>query len=172
MTPQALLPALLVPLIGYRLYRRFRTSFGQQPIQTKRMVFRVVLFSVLGTVFLIAAASAPTALAGALGGLAAGAAVGMVGLRLTRFDIGPNGSFYTPNTYIGASVTALLVARLIYRFVAVAPTVQMASQNGPPPNPLAMYQSNPLTSAILMLTVGYYIVYFAGVLLKARQPRS
>jgi hypothetical protein len=168
MTPQALLPALLVPLIGYRLYRRFRSNFGQQPIQTNRMIVRIVLFSVLGTIFLVAAVSAPTALAPALGGLALGATVGVVGLRLTRFDIGPDGNFYTPNAYIGATVTALLVARLVYRFVAVAPNVQMAAQNGPPANPLASYQQNPLTSAILMLTIGYYIVYFAGVLLKAR----
>ena len=38
LTPQVIVPTLLVPLIGYRLYRRFRANFGRQPVQQTRMV--------------------------------------------------------------------------------------------------------------------------------------
>ena len=167
MTPQALIPALLVPLIGYRLYRRFRSNFGPQPIQTKRMVTRIVIFAVLAVLFMGIAIAVPSLIGAALCGLAVGAAVGVVGLRLTSFQFGPNGKFYTPNPYIGGSITALLVARIVYRFMVVAPVIQESVRQAQP-DPLAMYRQSPLTLAIFMVTVGYYITYFAGVLLKAR----
>ena len=168
MTPQALIPALLVPLIGYRLYRRFRSNFGQQPIQTKRMVVRIVIFSVLALLFMSITIAVPALIGAALCGLAAGAAVAVVGLRLTSFQFGPNGNFYTPNPYIGGSITALLVARLVYRFMVIAPVIQAGVQQAQP-DPFAMYRQSPLTFAIFMVTMAYYITYFTGVLLKARK---
>jgi hypothetical protein len=116
MTPQAIVPALLVPLIGWRLYRRFRSNSGRQ--------------------------------------------------RLTKLDFRPTGNYYTPNTYLGATLSAILVARLIYRFFILGPAAQMSYQQGG--DPFATYSSNPLTLLILMLTVGYYLAYNAGLLWKAR----
>jgi hypothetical protein len=173
MTPQALIPALLVPLIGYRVYRRLRTSFGRQPVQTKRMVARIVIFSVIAILFIALAFTQPMSLGAAVLGLAIGGIVAVIGLRLTKFELSPQGNFYTPHAYIGGAVSALLVARLVYRFFIVFPTMQTAAQhaaaNG---NPYAGFQSSPLTIAILMLTAGYYITYNAGILLKVRTSSS
>ncbi|HEU4627526.1 MAG TPA: hypothetical protein VFS52_22415 [Steroidobacteraceae bacterium] len=165
MTPQALIPALLVPLIGYRVYRRFRTNFGRQPVQTKRMVLRIVLLSAIATALLVLSLSQVQLLGAAAIGLALGAIVGVVGLRLTAFEHTPEGSFYTPNRYIGVTVTTILVARLVYRFFVVMPALQTPAVAG---NPYAGYQQSPLTLAILMVMIGYYVCYFAGILLKAR----
>jgi cytochrome b561 len=107
-------------------------------------------------------------------GLALGGIIGVIALRLTKFDLGgAAGNFYTPHPYIGGAVSALLVARLVYRFIVVFPTMQTAAAqhaaaNG---NPYAGFQSSPLTLAILMLTAGYYITYYAGILLKVRAAR-
>jgi hypothetical protein len=168
MTPQALVPALLLPLIGWRLYRRFKTNIGRQELRPTRMTVRIVILSLIGALFIWGTTLHPTsaALSATFGGLALGAAIGVVGLRLTKFDFSANASYYTPNTYIGASLTALLVARLIYRFFIVGSAAQMSYQQGS--DPFAAYTSSPLTLLILMLTVGYYVAYNAGLLLKAR----
>lgn len=168
MTPQALVPALLVPLIGWRLYRRFKSNIGRQELRPTRMTVRIVILSLIGALFVWGVTLHPTseALSATLGGLALGAAIGLVGLRLTKFDFSANGNYYTPNTYLGASLSALLVARLVYRFFIVGNAAQMSYQQGG--DPFAAYSRNPLTLLILMLTVGYYVAYNAGLLLKAR----
>jgi hypothetical protein len=170
MTPQVLIPALLVPLIGYRVYRRFRTSFGRQPVQTKRMIVRIVILSAVATAFLVFALSHLAVIGAGVAGLALGGIVGVVGLRLTRFELGPEGNFYTPNPYIGGTLSAILVARIVYRFLVVMPAVQMTAQHAAASggNPYAGFQQSPLTLAILMVTIGYYVTYFAGILLKVR----
>jgi cytochrome b561 len=137
------------------------------------MIFRVVIFSVIAALLLAISFMQPaTTLGAAALGLALGGIVGVVGLRLTQFELGPQGNFYTPHAYIGGAVSALLVARIIYRFFVVFPTMQstaeQAAANG---NPYAGFQSSPLTLAILMLTAGYYITYYAGILLKVRASR-
>jgi hypothetical protein len=174
MTPQALIPALLVPLIGYRVYRRFRTSFGRQPVQPKRMILRVVILSAIATAFLLVALNQITVIGAGVAGLALGGILGAVGLRLTRFELGPEGNFYTPNPYIGGTLSAILVARLIYRFLVVMPAMQMTAQHAAASggNPYAGFQQSPLTLAILMLTIGYYLTYYAGILLKVRASRG
>ncbi len=173
MTPQALIPALLVPLIGYRVYRRFRTSFGRQPVQTKRMILRIVILSAVATAFLLLALNQITVLGAGVAGLALGGIAGAVGLRLTRFELGSEGNFYTPNPYIGGTLSAILVARLVYRFLVVMPAMQTAAQHAAASggNPYAGFQQSPLTLAILMVTVGYYVTYYAGILLKVRASR-
>jgi hypothetical protein len=170
MTPQALIPALLVPLIGYRVYRRFRSSFGRQPVQPKRMMVRAVILSAIATAFLILASTQLTLIGAAGIGLALGAGLAFVALRLTKFELGqPEGNFYTPNAYIGGALSAILVARLIYRFFIVFPAMQTAAANT---NPYAGFQQSPLTLAILMITIGYYLTYTIGILIKARRPTS
>jgi hypothetical protein len=138
------------------------------------MVVRIVILSVFATLFIAFALSQLVTLGAAALGLALGGIVGVIALRLTKFELGgAAGNFYTPHPYIGGAVSALLVARLVYRFLVVFPTMQTAAQNAAPNgNPYAGFQSSPLTLAILMLTAGYYITYYAGILLKARAART
>lgn len=167
-TPQAIVPVLLVPLIGYRLYRRFRANIGRQTVQPNRIVVRLVVLSLVVALLIMLALHSATLLEGAVGGLIAGAAAAMLGLRHTRFSSDANGSYYTPNTYIGMAVTLLLVARIVYRMIQMFLTPQLA---GPPPaDPYASMAQNPLTLALLMLTLGYYLAYSAGILIKTRKP--
>src|SRR4051794_21719952 len=99
MTPQALLPALFVPLILFGVYRRVRRTFGQQPVQPKRMIFRIVLMCALAVAMVMVARHDGALLAAAAEGLALGGILAAVGLRLTQFETNPQGRFYTPNAY-------------------------------------------------------------------------
>ena len=168
LTPQVIVPTLLVPLIGWRVYRRVRANIGQQPIQPARKVTRLIILSAITALFLWVASHSAPSLEAAAGGLLAGAVLGIVGVRLTRFHSDEKGMYYTPNTYIGAGVTLLLVGRLVYRMVSLYSTPQFAAAPPPGTDPFAQMTQNPLTFALIMLTIGYYLVYTAGVLYKSR----
>ena len=166
LTPQVIIPTLLVPLIGYRLYRRFRANFGRQPIQPTRKVVRLIILSFVAALFLWVATHSAPALEAAAGGLIAGVLLAVLGVRLSRFESDATGSYYTPNSYIGAAVTLLLVGRIVYRMFSMYST----PQGMPPPgtDPFATMTQSPLTLAMIMLTIGYYLMFTAGVLYKSR----
>jgi len=165
LAPQLIVPTLLVPLIGYRVYRRFRSNIGRQTVQHTRMVVRLCILAAVVALFGAIAMRSMPALEAAGGGLLAGVLLAVLGLRLTRFESDANGRYYTPNPYIGAGVTLLLVGRLVYRMTLMYSAPQFA----PPPggDPFATLTQSPLTLAMAMLTVGYYLMYTAGVLFKS-----
>ena len=165
-TPQVIVPTLLVPLIGFRIYRRLRANFGRQPVQQSRMVVRLIVLALVTALFMLGASRSLPSMQAAGGGLLAGLLLGVLGLRLTRFESDTQGRYYTPNPYIGATVTLLLVGRLVYRMSSLYMTPQLA----PPPgtDPFVTMTQSPLTLVFIMLTIGYYAMYTAGVLLKSR----
>jgi hypothetical protein len=161
---------LVGAFVAWAIYRRIRRSIGRQPVSPGRMQARIVILALaLALVTFASRAVHSPELGGALlAGLAAGAALGYLGLRHTKFETTPEGSFYTPHTYIGVTVSALLIARVVYRFVANDPAALAAAQaNG---DPFASYHS-PLTLAIVGVVVGYYVLYYLGVLMKSRDGR-
>ena len=166
LTPQVIIPTLLVPLIGYRVYRRLRANFGRQPIQPTRKVVRLIILSLVAAMFLWVAMHSAPALEAAAVGLIAGVVLALIGVHLSRFESDATGSYYTPNSYIGAAVTLLLVGRIVYRMFSMYST----PQGMPPPgtDPFATMTQSPLTLAMIMLTVGYYLMFTAGVLYKSR----
>lgn len=164
--------AAMAALILFALYRRFRKLFGRQLLQPSRLKFRVGILSLV-TLLLVARSmhSANLAAAG-VAGFAAGAALAYVGLRLTRFDVMPGGIFYTPNGYIGAALSIVLLSRLLYRFQVLYPSMQAAqAESG---DPFAAFQRSPLTLALFGIVIGYYLAYCAGLLVRdgalRRQP--
>src|ERR1700716_1456242 len=145
------------------LYRRVRRNIGRQPLNARRMGGRIVL--------LASGATHDVELLGALlAGIAGGAALGWLGLRHTKFEATAQGKFYIPHTYIGVLVSALLLSRIAYRLLAVYPAAHAAAQADR--NPFAAYQKSPLTLAILGVVIGYYLLYYAGVLNRSRALRA
>jgi hypothetical protein len=163
MTSSQLIPALIVPFIAWRVYMRVRRNIGRQPFQPKRTITRIVIFSVLSVLIGLGALAYLPSLAALGGGLLLGAPLALIGLHLTKFETTPQGKFYTPNTPIGVALSVLFVGRIGYRiFVLVAaPPV-----DGLPP--AALFHS-PLTLFIFGLTAGYYIAYYAGVLIRGEK---
>jgi hypothetical protein len=164
---QKLITAVLTgALVLWVLYRRVRRNIGRQPVTPVRMQFRMGVLVVVGLLLAIPAARDVNLLAGLLAGTVGGVALGWFGLRHTRFERTDQGVFYTPHTYIGLAVSALLLSRLVYRFFIVYPTMQAASQADQ--NPFAAFQRSPLTLAIFGVLIGYYVFYYAGVLGTSR----
>ncbi|HEY3520449.1 MAG TPA: DUF1453 domain-containing protein [Rhodanobacteraceae bacterium] len=166
-SPHALSTAIGICLVALLYYRRFRRSFGRQPVQPKRMITRVVFLCVVGALLLFGAALNPRMLAADVGGLIAGLALGWWGLKLTRFERHADGVHYIPHSWFGIAISVLLLARLAYRFTVLWPAMQ-AAQAAPGPQPMP-YASSPLTMGLFGLVVGYYVSYYLGVLRMAKK---
>ena len=162
--------AAMAALILFAVYRRFRRLFGRQPLQPTRMKVRIALLTVVMVVTLLGGMHSTNLAAATLVGLAAGAALAYVGLRLTRFDAMPGGIFYTPNAYIGAALSAVLLGRIVYRFQVLYPTMQAAHASGG--DAFGSFQRSPLTLALLGIVIGYYLAYCVGLLLRSAELRA
>lgn len=168
MDPKTITPLLIFALIAFSVYRRMRRTFGRQNVSAPRMWTRIVILTAVGALISYAAVRSASTLEALLGGVACGAALALLGLRHTQFDVTPEGHFYTPHTYIGLLVTGLFLGRLVYRYIVLFATGPAVSMQGPPANPLAAYQNNPWTAAIFGVLFTYYILYYLGILLKTR----
>ncbi|HTX05842.1 MAG TPA: hypothetical protein VMD06_08445 [Steroidobacteraceae bacterium] len=170
MDPRLFLPYLVVALIVWRLYRRMRRSFGRQRVQDGFMWFRVGILT-LAAVFLgVLIVHDAAALGALLAGIACGAVLGLFGLRYTKFEVTPAGRFYTPHTYIGLVVAALFVGRVLYRFLEIYNGLIPATTAGR--GLAASFQHSPVTLAVFGALVGYYVLYYVGVLQRTRPSAS
>lgn len=168
MDPRLVTPYLIAALIAWALYRRMRRSFGRQRVRDGRMWVRVGVLTAISILIGVAVARDIEVLAALLAGMASGAALGWIGLRHTKFEITPQGRFYTPHTYIGLIVTALLVGRLLYRFLAMSSGAIPTAAAGQ--SLAAAYQKSPLTLAVFGMLAGYYVLYYAGIIQRTRLP--
>ncbi|HEY8683481.1 MAG TPA: DUF1453 domain-containing protein [Rhodanobacter sp.] len=153
---------IMLPLLAWIVWRRVSRQFGRQPIQRKRMIARIVIFAILGGLFSLAGFHDIQLTEGLLVGVLVGALIGTIGLRLTRFEIDPvKGDCYVPNPWIGALLTALLLGRLAWRLMQMQ---QISATQG-----AGAYTYSPLTMLVFGLLIGYYIVYFSGLLIHHRR---
>jgi hypothetical protein len=167
MDPKLIIPILIAALVVWGIMRRLRRSFGRQPVEPGRIWLRIGVLTLAGGLIAATSVMRGTEMLEALiAGLACGAALAYLGLRHTRFEVTPEGRFYTPHTYIGLAVTLLLVGRIAYRFLYLANGAN--GTFGPGPNAAAAYQRSPLTVGIFAVLVGYYVLFYAGVLMRTR----
>jgi hypothetical protein len=150
-------------LFAWGIYRRMRRNIGRQKLRPGRVIFSIVIFSIVSVLFLGMSLQQTHLMLGIVGGLAIGVALGFLGLRLTRFETNNEGHFYTPNTHIGVALSLLFVGRLLYRFWVLRDT---ATASGHPPP----FQS-PLTFFIFGLIAGYYIVYYIGLFVHTHDKK-
>jgi hypothetical protein len=162
MTSAQLVPTLLVPLIVWRLYTRVRRNIGRQEFRPGRLQVRIAAFAAMLVLFGAIGFSKLPLVLGLVGGLVASVALAWLALRLTQFERTEDGIFYTPNGVIGAAVSLLFVARFAYRFVVLLQLRQAGAPVG------SLSYRTPLTMATLGLLSGFYIVYSAGLLWRAR----
>jgi len=161
MTTNATL-AIMLPLLGWSFYRRIKRNISRQRLRLSRVILSLVIFSVLLLAFTAQAVPQPKLLAGILGGLATGIPLAFLGLKLTRFDFSESGHYYTPNLYLGMSLSLILVGRIIYRVLVLS--ARLPSIGNPPPH----FMQSALTLYLFSLTAGYYLTYYVGVLLRRR----
>ncbi len=144
--------------IVWRMLSRVRRMVGRQRATTMRPWFTVVLFPLLLVALGVVALVNPPALAALVAGAIGGGVLGVLGLRLTRFESTTEGRFYTPNPYLGVALSLLFIARIGWRYLQLYGATPEAM--GQPPD----FSRSPLTLAIFGLLGGYYTVYAAGML--------
>ena len=160
-----LLPAGIAALVGWRVYRRVRRMVGRQRLSKVRPWLTVCLFPLLVALLLLRSLFHPYSALALLAGVAAGAALGLYGLRLTRFEQTPVGLFYTPNAHLGIALSLLLLARIGYRALQLYFASESIREGS-----LAFTRS-PLTLLIFGALAGYYVAYAVG-LIRWRQRSS
>lgn len=102
------------------------------------------------------------------GGAVVGIGLGLLGLRLTRFEVTPTGRFYTPSAHLGVALSVLLVCRIAWRFAAGGfPGAAGAGSSGPPAGSLT-----PLTLLLVGMLAGYYTTYAIGLLRWSARSRD
>lgn len=148
-------PILIGGLIVWRFYRRVRRNIGRQKLRPRRFTVSLAIICLASLFIIYASLHNLSLLLGFGGGFLCGALLGLIGLRLTKFETTNEGHFYTPDTRIGIAVSLLLIGRLVYRYWVLSNV--STAPNHPPP------MESALTFFIVGLTFGYYILYYIGL---------
>jgi hypothetical protein len=158
------IPILFGGLIAWSIYRRLRRNIGRQKLRPTRHIVSIIILSALSLTLFSLSELLPKLLSGIGVGLAVGAGLGVIGLRLTKFETTAEGHFYTPDARIGVALTLVFLGRVIYRFWALRHLIGEAQT--PPPFKSA------LTFLTFGLLAGYYIVFYAGLVRHARDQKT
>ena len=157
---------LLLPLSLWQRYRLGKARRKAWPWLVKLNSW-ALLFSVI--VFLASMALTalwwPGALGYALAGLGIGLVVGVLGLRLSRFENTAQGFFYTPNPWLALGLTLLVAARIAMGFVEIWRYWQ-----GRETLSIIPVLDHASLFAVAGLLIGYYFSYTWG--LRSRLPRT
>jgi membrane protein CcdC involved in cytochrome C biogenesis len=164
-TPQALVTVAIVALIAWRLYSRIRRNIGRQRLSPVRPWITLTVFPLILTLLALNAHLPALGSAALAGGVVVGVALGIFGLRLTRFEATAQGVYYTPNAHLGILLSTLVVCRVVYRLI-VGGLPGTAAAPAPPPT------LTPLTLLLLGTLAGYYCTYAIGLLRWARSSRA
>ena len=157
----------LAAFIIWRLYARVRRVIGRQKLSTVRPWLTITLFPLLLALMLLGTLANPLAAVALLSGAAVGVALGVIGHRLTTFEVTPQGLFYTPNAHLGIALSVLLAGRIAWRYLQISMVVDTST-----PGPPAGFVSSPLTLLIFGTLAGYYVCYAIGLLRWQRQVRA
>lgn len=162
----------LVAVVGFALYRRGRRLVGRQRYRENRVLVRVIIIGVvvvIAVVPLFHQKAVAESLGSAVAGFLVGAIIAVLALRFTRMERDENGVWYVPNLYLGIGLIALLIARFAYEYVVLLPQVRRQMALAAHGVTLQVVTVSPMLHAVLFLVLGYYIVYYGGVVLRARR---
>jgi hypothetical protein len=161
--PSLLISILLGVFIIWRFYSRIRRMVVRQKLSKLRPWITVCVFPIVLVLIATLSISQAVDLVSLFGGAVVGVGLGLYGTRLTKFENTPEGMYYTPNAHLGIALSALLIARVGYRYFTM-------SSGTWPPQP-AFGPGNPgswITLLILGMTAGYYVTYAVGLIRWSR----
>ena len=108
----------LVALIPVAIVQRYRVGTSRQRGRRWLATVNVAGFTVSAVMFLAGAAVTsiwvPEAFTYSAAGLAGGCLLGIVGLKLTRWERAPGALHYTPNRWLVLAITLVVTGRLAY----------------------------------------------------------
>jgi hypothetical protein len=165
--PSTIVFVVLIPLLAWRLYSRFKRMVGRQPLSTVRPWVTLVVFPLIIAMLGATSLSHPEGLWLLAAGLLAGTLLGIFGITKTTFESTSQGLFYTPNAHLGIALSLLFVARIAFRLVQVFTADPQALQHG-----TNDFARSPFTLCVFGLLAGYYVAYAIGLLRRAHASVS
>lgn len=162
MTAAHLAPVLLLPFFAWRIYVRARRNELRQQFRRNRLIARVVLVALLTMGVMALACPHLPALEAGISGLLVGALLGIASLRLTRWEMTPEGNFYTPNAFLGGGLVLVFVGQVLDRSSVLLTEPRTATAA------IDFLFHCPFTQGVFGLSAGYYLAYSVGVLARAR----
>jgi hypothetical protein len=93
-------------------------------------------------------------------GLVIGSLLGLLGFALTRWEVEPDGLFYTPSRWLALLVTFAITARVAYGWWRAVHPVSTASAAQ---NSFMTASGTQLSLAVAAGLIGYYLTYAVGV---------
>jgi hypothetical protein len=148
---------LLLPILVWRIYQRLKAQMTRRRSIMSRHYTGLLVF---GAMLLVPAAGMgdrPLSLAALALGAVVGIALGIYGLRRTRFEDTAEGYYFTPPMRMGVLVGMLLVARVIYLGIEV-----YMNQGSNQPNP--RFSDSPLTMYCLGMSASYFATFSASLM--------
>ncbi|MCW0399370.1 hypothetical protein NB688_001995 [Xanthomonas sacchari] len=154
-----LTPYLATAGVGWLYYRRIRRYFGRQPWQPRRTGVRLGFLLLVAVLLTWLAVQLPAVRLGMALGAVGGAALGGFALHHTHIELQDGARWYTPNPWIGAALSVLLLGRLAWRWASGAFAGGSAE---------TLQNASPLTMSIAAALIAYGLVYAAGLLVRMR----
>ena len=160
---------LLIALIPVSIVQRYRLGTSRQRARGWLVGLNLGGLSLSVALFLIGAIFTniwvPEAIRYTLGGLGAGAVLGLAGLWLTRWEPGIGSLHYTPNRWLVLGITLVVTARVLYGFWRGWASWQ-AGVGGESWFVAAGVAGSMAAGAVVL---GYYLVYWLGVRRRLRR---
>jgi len=167
---QTVIIALLCLFIMYRMFNRVRRNFGWQPLNSRKMQIMIVVFTVLGLLFLAGGLSHTVSLISDAAGIILGIVLAYYGAALTHFEQRGGRWHYRPNAWIGVAVTVLFFGRLVYRFYSIYEAQPGGGwQGGLTGAGSIQTMVSGWSAGLLLVMFAYYAGYNLLVLRKQRQ---
>ena len=149
--------------IPFLLVLRYRLGVARRP--ARRWIATVNVFSLLASAALFIWVAAmtnfwvPNAFRYSLIGFITGVLLGLLGLRLTRWEPTPRALYYTPSRALVLLITLAVSARLLYGLWRIWHAWRTTGTD----SSWLASAGIPGSMAVGALVLGYYFTYFAGV---------
>lgn len=171
--PLLIVPVLvvlaLVALIPISIVQRYRMGTSRQRARGWLASVNIVGIALSAALFLVGAAIisvwVPHALSYTAAGLATGVALGLVGLRLTRWEPAPGALHYTPNRLLVLGITLIVTARIFYGMWRGVQAWRGGADGVPWLDAAGV--AGPMAAGAVVL--GYYFAYWLGVRRRFRR---
>lgn len=171
--PLLIVPVLvvlaLVALIPFSIVQRYRMGTSRQRARGWLATINLVGLALSATLFLASAAVTniwvPDAFTYTAAGLAVGGVLGIVGLRLTRWEPSTGALHYTPNRGLVLGITLVITARLLFGFWRGWQTWRAGIDGA------AWFAAAGLAGSMAAgaVVLGYYLAYWIGVRRRIRR---
>jgi hypothetical protein len=159
----------LIVLTPLSLIQRYRVGTARRMARGWVATLNLLALSLSVVIFLASAAVTniwvPQALSHSLMGLAAGCALGALGLAMSRWEATPSSLYYTPNRWLVLAITLTVTARVMYGIWRTWQAWRLGLDD--PSWVAASGAAGSLAAGAVVL--GYYIVYWAGVRRRLRR---